>query len=111
MKLLISTIRENTFDECIQAIYDDVQRAEELLPLDYENISSDAEVPEVYRSEGANFSQYNIVFGNNFRSRMSGRIALAFRAKAALLAASPAFAEGSKGTWQKLLTIMVKSWI
>ena len=25
--------------------------------------------------------------------------ALAFRAKAALLAASPAFAEGSKGTW------------
>lgn len=89
----------NTFDECIQAIYDDVQRAEELLPLDYENISSDAEVPEVYRSEGANFSQYNIVFGNNFRSRMSGRIALAFRAKAALLAASPAFAEGSKGTW------------
>ena len=78
----------NTFDECIQAIYDDVQRAEELLPLDYENISSDAEVPEVYRSEGA-----------NFRSRMSGRIALAFRAKAALLAASPAFAEGSKGTW------------
>ena len=89
----------NTFDECIQAIYDDVQRAEELLPLDYENISSDAEVPEVYRSEGANFSQYNIVFGNNFRSRMSGRIALAFCAKAALLAASPAFAEGSKGTW------------
>ena len=89
----------NTFDECIQAIYDDVQRAEDLLPLDYENISSDAQVPEIYRSEGANFSQYNIVFGNNFRTRMSGRIALAFRAKAALLAASPAFADGSKVTW------------
>lgn len=30
---------------------------------------------------------------------MSARIALAFRAKAALLAASPAFAEGSNGSW------------
>ena len=52
----------NTFDECIQAIYKDVQRAKELLPLDYENISSDAQVPEKYRNEGANYSQYNVVF-------------------------------------------------
>ena len=70
-----------------------------MLPLDYENISSDAQVPEKYRNEGANYSQYNVVFGSNFRSRMSARIALAFRAKAALLAASPAFAEGSNGSW------------
>lgn len=89
----------NTFDECIQAIYDDVAMAEELLPLDYENISSDEQVPAKYRTEGVNFSQYNIVFGDNFRSRMSGRIALAFRAKAALLAASPAFAAGSTTSW------------
>lgn len=91
----------NTFDECVQAIYDDVAMAEELLPLDYENISSDEQVPTKYRTEGANFSQYNIVFGDNFRSRMSGRIALAFRAKTALLAASPAFAEGSSATWSE----------
>lgn len=51
----------NTFDECVQAIYDDVAMAEELLPLDYENISSDEQVPTKYRTEGANFSQYNIV--------------------------------------------------
>lgn len=89
----------NTFDECIQAIYDDVAMAEELLPLDYENISSDEQVPAKYRTEGVNFSQYNIVFGDNFRSRMSGRIALAFRAKVALLAASPAFAAGSTTSW------------
>lgn len=91
----------NTFDECVQAIYDDVAMAEELLPLDYENISSDEQVPTKYRTEGANFSQYNIVFGDNFRSRMSGRIALAFRAKTALLAASQAFAEGSSATWSE----------
>lgn len=90
----------NTFDECIQAIYDDVKRTEELLPLDYEDIGSDAQVPEKYRSQGVNYSQYNVVFGQIFRSRMSGRIARAFRAKAALMAASPAFAKGSKVTWE-----------
>lgn len=90
----------NTFDECIQAIYDDVKRTEELLPLDYKDIGSDAQVPEKYRSQGVNYSQYNVVFGQIFRSRMSGRIARAFRAKAALMAASPAFAKGSKVTWE-----------
>lgn len=85
----------NTFDECIQAIYDDVAVAEDLLPLDYENISSDNEIPSKYLSQGVNVSLYNDVFGENFRTRMSGRIAKAFRAKAALLAASPAFAAGS----------------
>ena len=32
----------NSFDECIRQIYDDVQMATDLLPLDYENIASDA---------------------------------------------------------------------
>lgn len=89
----------NTFEECIQAIYDDVAMAEDLLPLDYENISSENEIPSKYLSQGVNVSLYNAVFGQNFRTRMSGRIAKAFRAKAALLAASPAFADGSTVSW------------
>lgn len=89
----------DTFEECIQAIYDDVAMAEDLLPLDYENISSDSEIPEKYSSQGVNVSLYNAVFGQTFRTRMSGRIAKAFRAKAALLAASPAFADGNEVTW------------
>lgn len=91
----------NSFDECIQQIYDDVQIATDLLPLDYEDINSDAQIPEKYRSQGASVSQYNVVFGKIFRMRMSARIAMAFRAKAALLGASPAFAEGTTVTWEE----------
>ncbi|WP_296259952.1 RagB/SusD family nutrient uptake outer membrane protein [uncultured Phocaeicola sp.] len=90
----------NTFDECIKAIYDDVDAALEILPLDYEDIASDAEMPQYYRELGADYTQFNRVFGAMFRTRMSGRIALAFRAKAALLAASPAFTEGSEYDWE-----------
>lgn len=90
----------NTFDECIRQIYDDVQMAEDLLPLDYENIESDNQIPEKYRSKGVTVSQYNVVFGQIFRMRMSARIAMAFRAKAALLGASPAFADGTTVSWE-----------
>ncbi|CAG9890644.1 Cell surface glycan-binding lipoprotein, utilization system for glycans and polysaccharides (PUL), SusD family [Bacteroides ovatus] len=90
----------NTFDECVQAIYRDVQKASELLPLDFEDITSDDEVPEKYRSQGVDKSLYNMVFGQLFRSRMSERVAKAFRAKTALMAASPAFDEGSDVTWE-----------
>ena len=91
----------NSFDECIRQIYDDVQMATDLLPLDYENIASDAQVPEKYRLKGTSVSQYNLVFGEIFRMRMSARIAMAFRAKAALLGASPAFADGTTVTWKE----------
>ncbi len=76
------------------------ERDKELLPLDYENITSNAQVPEKYRSEGATVSQYNLVFGEIFRTRMSRRIAMAFRAKTALLGASPAFAGGTTVSWE-----------
>lgn len=89
----------DTYDACIKQIYSDVQMTANLLPLDYENIASDNQIPEKYRSTGINVSQYNMVFGENFRTRMSSRIAMAFRAKAALLGASPAFAQGTTVTW------------
>ena len=79
----------NTFAECLQAIYDDCDRALELLPTNYKDIKNASEIPSKY--QGANVGQYNRVFGANFQLRMSGAIVEAFRSKAALLAASPAF--------------------
>lgn len=93
-------VPRNTFDECIQSIFNDVDSALQVLPLDYEDVNSDAEVPQFYRDMGVAYYDYNRVFGASFRMRMSGRIAMAFRAKAALLAASPAFADGSNVTWE-----------
>lgn len=89
-----------SFEECMQQIYSDLQKAEDLLPLDYEDISSDAQIPVKYQNTGIDKDDYNRVFGNYFRLRMTKRIAQAIKAKAALLAASPAYGNGNSTTWE-----------
>lgn len=93
----------NTFDQCMQQIYADLAESEKYLPLDYhfQDITNPASMPQVLSSSqvpanhtkyiGMPLGDYNRVFGRFGRQRMSGRIAKAIRAKAALLAASPAF--------------------
>ncbi len=88
-----------TFDATMQQIYDDLQRAEDLLPLDFEDINSSAQIPSKYQEMGISVDDYNRVFGSHFRLRVSKRIVQAIRAKAALLAASPAFNDGNANKW------------
>jgi hypothetical protein len=78
-----------TFDACMQQLYNDVAEAEKLLPLDYEDIASNTQVPAKYTNISKD--DYNRVFGTFARLRVTSRIVKAVRAKAALLAASPAF--------------------
>lgn len=87
-----------SFTECMQQIYDDLDRAEELLPLDYDDVG-EGDIPEKYKSEGVNANQYNRVFGHYNRLRMTARIVKGYRAKAALLAASPSYNEGTNTSW------------
>jgi hypothetical protein len=82
-----------TFDACIQQIYSDLDKAEELLSLDYKDIATDAEVPSKYSGVGKD--EYNRVFGHYFTGRMTERIAKGIRAKVSLLAASPAYNLGN----------------
>jgi len=89
-----------TFEDCMKAFYADATKALELLPNDYGDLTSNSEIPSKYSNEGVNLTQYNRVFGLKFRGRISGRIVEAIRSQAALLAASPAFAEGNTTTWQ-----------
>lgn len=91
----------NTFQEYIDAITADCDRALALLPTRYTDIATDADVPANYRSTGATASQYNRVFGAKFNGRMDGAIVEAFRAKALLLAASPAYNGASGVTYQQ----------
>jgi hypothetical protein len=88
----------NTFEECMQQIYNDLNEAERYLPLDYGDVESDAELPEKYKSY--TMVNYNRVFGEASRQRISGRIVKAVRAKAAILAASPAYSDGTTTTWE-----------
>src|SRR5699024_9122205 len=78
--------------------YSDIEKTRELLALDYGNVSDASQLPERY--DTVSVTNYNRVFGDNGKQRMSGRIAMAIKAKAALLAASPAYSTGTKTTWK-----------
>ena len=89
-----------TFQECVNQIYADVDEAMSLLPFDYVQLTDDNAVPQKYQDLGVAYAQeYNVVFGDTFRGRISGRIAQTIKALTALLAASPAYAEDTEVTY------------
>jgi len=93
------------FNTCMKQINEDMDSATVRLPFDYADITSLAALPARYAKVGViNFSQYNTCMGVKFLGLISGRIIKAYRSKAALLAASPAFADGtangSSGKWE-----------
>jgi starch-binding outer membrane protein, SusD/RagB family len=94
--------QRNTFEECMQQIYSDLNSAETLLPLDYVNLTSISQVPVKYA--GVSMEDYNRVFGYFMNQRISGRVVKAIRAKVALLAASPAFSANTTTTWANVAT-------
>ena len=98
----------NTFKECLAQLNADVEKAIEFLPEDYGDIDNTASVPEKYRALGADADTYSRVFGNHAKNRMSARVAKAVRAQAALLAASPAYSEGSGVTWEQAANLMAE---
>lgn len=93
-------VPRNSFSECMEQLLSDVDKAIELLPTDYADIS-DSEVPAKYASLGVSAAEYNRVNGATTALRLSGRIAEAIASQAALLAASPAFSDQSGVTWEE----------
>lgn len=86
-----------SFQACVEQIYSDLAKAEELLPLEYKNVS---EVPVDYQNITHDVGKYNNVVGEKFSQLFNGLIARAYRARIALLAASPAFQDASNNsTW------------
>ena len=98
----------NTFKECIDQLNSDVELAIKYLPEDYGNISDNSAVPAKYREAGATAVTYTRVFGDHSKNRMSARVAKAVRAQAALLAASPAYNQGSGVTWEEAANRMAE---
>jgi starch-binding outer membrane protein, SusD/RagB family len=90
----------NTFQECVDQIMSDAQTAIELLPLDYKKFNA-SEMPDKYKGiEGITITDYERVNGEHMRGRMSGRIVEAIRSQVALLAASPAYSDGTNVGWE-----------
>lgn len=92
-------VPRDKFEDCINFIFEDCENALKLLPTDYK-AHTEADVPQVYKDMGVDASVYDRVNGAHMGGRLSGRIVEAIRAQAALLAASPAFAEGSGVTME-----------
>lgn len=88
-----------TFEACMNQLYDDASAAIALLPLDYADIGSASSIPEKYASLVPKLDDYNRVFGNDSKQLLSSRIVMAVQAQAALLAASPAFNGGDGARW------------
>ena len=97
-----------TFAECVKQIYADCDSAMALLPADYVDIESNNEIPAKYQMLGANYSNYNLVFGTKARNLLSAKVAEATKAQVALLAASPAFREQSGVTSAEAATLCAK---
>lgn len=89
-----------TFAESVKQIYSDYDKALESLTMDdYKNLTLQSQLP--LGLESVNVADYNIVFGSQFNQRISGRIVKALKARLALLAASPAFAQNDVALWGK----------
>jgi len=89
-----------TFTESINRIYADLDKALEYLTMDdYVNLTSASQLPPDLSD--MDFTDYNSVFGLRANQRISGRIVKALKARVALLAASPAFANNDAILWQK----------
>ena len=92
----------DSFQACVEQIYADADEAIKLLPLTYMDLTSNNDLPAKYKSiEGANFVDYNTVFGLRKSGLINGLICKTIKAQTALLAASPAFASGTEVTYEE----------
>ena len=89
-----------SFYDCVKHIYDDLDKAEQMLPMEYNDISNESEIPERFQSYTNRKETYNRVMGHYGRQLFNALIAKGLRARVALFAASPAFVDASNGaTW------------
>ena len=100
-----------TFQEHVDFILANIEKADKLLPMDYEPVKSDDEVPakyddilnvpEVTSVKDGKMGIYNKVMGENARQLINGLILRAIKARTLLLAASPAFQDPAQNnvTW------------
>ncbi|AXY74110.1 RagB/SusD family nutrient uptake outer membrane protein [Paraflavitalea soli] len=89
-----------SFDACIKQIYKDLDSADANLPMEYKDVSAVNQIPDRFRAVTEKTAVYNRVMGIYSSQLFNGLIAKSFRARTALLAASPAFQHASNPmTW------------
>lgn len=87
-----------TFEECMKQLYKDLDSADANLPLEYNDVTAASQIPNQFKNVTQNVSVYNRVMGQYSRQLFNGLVSKSFRARAALLAASPAYQHSSNTT-------------
>ena len=91
-----------SYADCMKQLIEDAEEAIRVLPVDYKDTDNETETVNCFgKTYTVTKATYNRVLGTNFAGRFSGRIARAVLAQAALMAASPAFANGSGVTYEQ----------
>ena len=88
-----ATLKRSSYDECVQAIYADIDKAMVLLPLNYANTTD---------------VNYTAVFNVQNEGRISGKILKALKSRVALHIASQAFSP-SLAKWEAAADAAAKS--
>ena len=84
-----------TFAACMEQLYKDLDSAQLMLPMEYGDKNNISLVDPQFRAVTQNVSVYNRVMGQYSLQLFNGLIARSVRARAGLLAASPAFQHAS----------------
>ncbi|WP_417887549.1 RagB/SusD family nutrient uptake outer membrane protein [Zunongwangia sp.] len=90
-----------TYQECVDQIISDLDMAVSLLPVEYNNVGGSGQIPDKYSEIVTSSSNYNRVMGDFSNQLLNGQIAMAYRSKVALMAASSAFQDGSDIGWEE----------
>ena len=91
-----------SYADCMKQLIEAAEEAVRALPVDYKDTDNETETVNCFgKTYTVTKATYNRVLGTNFAGRFSGRIARAVLAQAALMAASPAFADGSGVTYEQ----------
>lgn len=85
------------FAASINAIYADFDKAAQLLPMDFVDVTTAAQMLPSFST--VKVAEYNLVFGRVNAQRLTRRIVLGYKSRASLLAASPAFSNGDATLW------------
>lgn len=92
-------VPRSSFAACVESAMSDFAKAEELLPVTYNDVETQEEIPAKFASMVKAPALYNRAMGNVARQLVDGLIIDAYRSKLLLLAASPAYNEGA--TWDE----------
>lgn len=86
----------NSFEECLDSIYADCEKAIEVLPDNYQDLEFSEELDPDYVID------FNKTFGLRFSNRINGTIVKSLRSRVALYAASPAYnLDADDNRWQE----------